>query len=192
MNQQDPRARRTRQLLFETLVQLIVERQEYDPISVKDLADRAEISRSTFYMHFRDKDELLYEVLSETYLELIRKNHTDATHVVLDNCIWDDFLHVASHADFYRVMLGEKGSAAVLHRIWQLLAKLIMDLSDDTQSLSPQVRDMLGYTLAGAQIGITKWWLENDMVFTPKQMAQHLYQLSTSSLLTFLPNLTTE
>ncbi|MFZ4826466.1 MAG: TetR/AcrR family transcriptional regulator [Phototrophicaceae bacterium] len=192
MNKQDPRVRRTRQLLFETLVQLIVERQEYDPISVKDIADRAEISRSTFYMHFRDKDELLYEVLSETYLELIRKNHTLSNHFLFDNCMWDDFLHVASHADFYRVMLGEKGSAAVLNRIWQLLAKLIIEMNEGTQSLSPQLREMLGYTLAGAQIGITKWWLENDLLFTPQQMAQHLYQISSSSLLAFLPNLSTQ
>ena len=191
MNKQDPRVRRTRQLLFETLVQLIVERQEYEPISVKDIADRAEISRSTFYMHFRDKDELLYEVLSETYLELIRNNHTHARQTLFDTCMWDDFLHVASHADFYRVMLSERGSAAMLHRIWQLLAKLIIDLMEGTESLSPQLREMLGYTLAGAQIGITKWWLENDMVFTPKQMAQHLYQISSSSLVAFLPSLPT-
>jgi AcrR family transcriptional regulator len=33
--------------------------KKYESITVQDVLDRADVGRSTFYMHFRDKDELL-------------------------------------------------------------------------------------------------------------------------------------
>jgi AcrR family transcriptional regulator len=52
----DRRIHRTRALLHEALGSLIREKT-YNRISVREVLDRAKVSRSTFYIHFRDKDE---------------------------------------------------------------------------------------------------------------------------------------
>jgi AcrR family transcriptional regulator len=44
--------------LYDALASLIREKA-HDSISVKEILDRANVGRSTFYMHFRDKDDLL-------------------------------------------------------------------------------------------------------------------------------------
>ena len=54
----DRRVRRTRQLLRDALMELTLERG-YDRITVQDILDRADIGRSTFYSHYRDKDDLM-------------------------------------------------------------------------------------------------------------------------------------
>src|SRR5207248_2698170 len=54
----DRRVARTQKLLRDALHSLIRER-DYDSIAVKEILDRANVGRSTFYMHFRDKDDLL-------------------------------------------------------------------------------------------------------------------------------------
>ena len=54
----DRRALKTRRALHQALIQLILER-DYDGISVADIADAANVGRSTFYAHFTDKDDLL-------------------------------------------------------------------------------------------------------------------------------------
>ena len=54
----DRRIQRTRALLHEALGSLIREKA-YDRITVADILGRAKVSRSTFYIHFRDKDQLL-------------------------------------------------------------------------------------------------------------------------------------
>ena len=54
----DRRIQRTRALLHEALGSLIPEKA-YDRITIADVLNRAQVSRSTFYMHFRDKDNLL-------------------------------------------------------------------------------------------------------------------------------------
>src|SRR5215212_11646165 len=54
----DRRVQRTRALLHDALVSLVHEKS-YDDIVVKEILARADVGRSTFYAHYRDKDELL-------------------------------------------------------------------------------------------------------------------------------------
>ncbi len=54
----DRRVQRTRQLLQDALVSLIQEKG-YEAVTVQDILDQANVGRSTFYAHFRDKEELL-------------------------------------------------------------------------------------------------------------------------------------
>ena len=60
----DPRARRTRRLLLDGLKQLLLERS-YGRITVGDIAVQATVNRATVYLHFRDKDAMLQELLGE-------------------------------------------------------------------------------------------------------------------------------
>jgi AcrR family transcriptional regulator len=56
----DRRVRRTRALLHQALIELILEKG-YGRITVQDILDRADVGRSTFYSHYRDKDTLLLD-----------------------------------------------------------------------------------------------------------------------------------
>ena len=60
----DRRIRKTRRALKEGLKDLILEKG-YEAITVQDIIDRADISRSTFYSHFVDRDDLLLAILSD-------------------------------------------------------------------------------------------------------------------------------
>ena len=50
----DRRVRRTRRLLAEALVALIIEK-EYETISITDITERADLNRATFYLHYGSK-----------------------------------------------------------------------------------------------------------------------------------------
>ena len=54
----DRRIQRTRQLLEDALIALILEKG-YDKITVQNIVDQANVGRSTFYSHFLDKDDLM-------------------------------------------------------------------------------------------------------------------------------------
>ncbi|HEU4341452.1 MAG TPA: helix-turn-helix domain-containing protein [Candidatus Binatia bacterium] len=57
MTKADRRVKRTRELLQKTLIGLINERG-YDSITIRDIVDRANVGRTTFYLHYRSKEEL--------------------------------------------------------------------------------------------------------------------------------------
>jgi len=183
----DRRIQRTRQLLRDALMDMIVEintkdGKSYDAITIQDITDRANVARTTFYLHYKDKDELLFEGMREIYDELFSTVdwHIDDPNAFL-NSMADatDFIHVAEHADFYKVMLSEKGSASLLMRVRQYLAdnmcRDVLNRLIDTYDWKPNVNiEMLSYVMAGSLIGAIKWWLDNDMVISPQEIAQQL------------------
>ena len=63
--QLDRRVRRTRRRLKEALLGLIQERP-YEAVTVQNIIDRADVGRSTFYSHFRSKEELLFDGFGQT------------------------------------------------------------------------------------------------------------------------------
>ena len=64
----DRRIQRTRQLLDNALIELILEK-EYDKITVQNIIDQANVGRSTFYAHYLDKDDLLEKSMERTMEE---------------------------------------------------------------------------------------------------------------------------
>src|SRR5262245_6822900 len=60
----DRRVRRTKSSLHDALIGLAREKP-YGDIAVKEILDRADVGRSTFYTHFGDKDELLESSIEE-------------------------------------------------------------------------------------------------------------------------------
>src|SRR6266702_4272359 len=60
----DLRIRRTRGLLSNALVALMQEKS-IDEITVQEVLDRATVGRSTFYLHYRDKEEVFVCVLED-------------------------------------------------------------------------------------------------------------------------------
>ena len=62
----DARVRRTRDALGDALISLM-QTQPFDSITVQNVLDRARISRSTFYKHFSDKDDLFMSDVDELF-----------------------------------------------------------------------------------------------------------------------------
>lgn len=63
-NPEDRRARRTRKLLKESLLELMKEKS-FSSISIRDVTDRADMNRTTFYLHYTDTAQLLQSVVED-------------------------------------------------------------------------------------------------------------------------------
>src|SRR5689334_8984134 len=76
----DPRIKRTRQMLFRALQELLVEKG-FDAITMQHLADRSTVNRGTIYAHFKDKFALLAALVEENFRALFdaRMNGTSGT-----------------------------------------------------------------------------------------------------------------
>jgi AcrR family transcriptional regulator len=179
---EDLRVKRTRKMLRDALVELIDEKG-FESITVTDLAERAMINRATFYRHYRDKEDLFERCIDETVEELARVAESviyelrdratlaDALYYIL----LADFKYLAENADFGRVMLGRDVPAAVSARIRDYLMKLgkhhaeLFDLPIDQGRMPYDVS--LSFSAAG-YIGAMSWWLENEMPYSPEEMAR--------------------
>lgn len=177
----DRRIQRTRTLLRDALMRLII-RRGYDEITIQDITDEANVARTTFYLHFSDKDDLLFSTMRDVYEDLYNATEENALENFFSeneqDCHAEDFLHVQEFAEFYRIMLSERGSAAFLAKVRQYLAESIMAKS--LPQLIPEGKEpripmeIMSYAIAGAQIGVIKWWLDKGMPHSPQRMAFYL------------------
>jgi AcrR family transcriptional regulator len=181
----DRRIARTRVLLRDALMQLIVEKG-YEAVSIQDIAERADVARTTFYLHFKDKDDLLIQSMSEIYSSLQEsapapdENYLFAEHGAIQDSA--DFDHLAENAEFYKVMFGRRGSPAFMVDIRQFLAHMSVGLAiRDMQKRGQELRlppDLIANFMAGAELGVMAWWLENGQQYSPKEMSRMVFQLS--------------
>lgn len=180
----DRRIQRTRELLNEALMSLILEKG-YDGLTVQDIADRANVSRATFYLHFKDKEDLLFSSMQTVYDALVE----DLAEILPSNSdapldFWydaRDFIHVAEHADFYKVMFSERGVWSFITRVEDYLvdvylATVLEPLMPSGSTPAIPLKTLAHYH-AAAQIGLIRWWVQNDLPYTPQQMAQIAYHL---------------
>ncbi|MFF2480334.1 TetR/AcrR family transcriptional regulator [Paenibacillus sp. NPDC058071] len=89
LNSNDPRVVRTRQLILDAFVALLNKR-DFNDITVSDITKQATVNRATFYAHFADKYALLDTLLSDTFMEYVQ-NRVDTnskfSHDMLKNVI---------------------------------------------------------------------------------------------------------
>ena len=64
-------------LMVEALL-LLLEKKEYDSITVKEICEKAGVNRSTFYMHYDTKDDLLVETMKYINARLLSDSNYDA------------------------------------------------------------------------------------------------------------------
>lgn len=181
----DPRVIRTRKLLREALIELIPEKG-YDEITIKDITDRATLNRATFYLHYRDKEDLLDRGFEEIWDELTRENpfpkapggklSLDATR----ETVLTDFEHLAKHAEFYRVMIGKHGVAHFIYRmqdyVYRSTEARLKALGPSRHKTDLPLEIVLQF-VASAYVGLMHWWLDNDLPSAPGEMADLIVQL---------------
>ena len=179
----DRRVIRTRRLLRDALMALILERG-YEAVTVQDITDRANLGRATFYLHYPGgKDELLLSSLETIYDELTAR----IGPITRDEWLTGQrmpgliaFEHAAQHSDLYRVILGGAGSGLIARRIRDYIASSTYDrLTAWMAEGEPQVPlTIIAQYMAGALLGLVGWWLDQGMPHTPEEMARFYYRLT--------------
>lgn len=107
-----------KQTITETFIHLLSE-QDFEAVSVKDIVAYAGISRSTFYLHFTDKYELMDAVRNQLNGRILQiyAEPSDAETINLKIC-----RHVFRYRSFYRQEFSDAG------RIHQLTIRLAEQL----------------------------------------------------------------
>jgi AcrR family transcriptional regulator len=187
--QEDRRIQRTRQLLRESLLALVKEKG-FETLSVQEIADRANVGRTTFYAHFSDKEELLLYGFGELRA-LLRQRQREARarqggrSERLFGFSRELFEHVNDHRDVFQAMVGKRSGAAVQHHIQSLVIELVREevkfVLPPSRARATQ-REPLVRFIAGALFGLLGWWLDEKPHLSPKDMDRTFNQLAIPAM----------
>lgn len=181
----DRRVLRSRRQLSAALIELMGE-ASFEEITIKDITDRADMNRATFYLHYGTKEELLYKSLESRFDQLVQRIEADISSnpdkpVWIDDC-YDQlvFEHVAEHVDLYKVILGSNGFGGIIHQIIDYISVVALR---NTVAYYGEKEDaeipheVSSRFVAGAMFSLIVWWIRNDMPYSSKEMASMCHRL---------------
>ena len=120
----DRQSQRTRQALGDALLELMMEKG-YRAVSIKDIIERANVGRSTFYAHYADKDKLFESQLNRMVEMLIQ--HTPPA-ILERNPFFPSlglFQHVQQQWKLYKLLSWEAGNTLHINHLQKTISDQI-------------------------------------------------------------------
>lgn len=175
---------RTRNQLIQAAVELVLEKG-YESVTIQDITDRADLGRGTFYVHFKDKEDVLWSAIQDGIRSTEAEAHGQFEAKPFPAQLeYYGYLNIFRHADrnraLYQVMLGEQGSAVLTGRV---LAYLAAENERDLKALKPNIYEGIDVTdkvlvqvITGAVFQSVRWWLETPNDYSAEDMAGMVYK----------------
>ena len=175
----DRRVQRTRRLLHQALMSRVLEKK-YESITAQEILDRADVGRSTFYLHFQDKDELLASGL-QNVSHLVRsaqaasKAPPGKSYEKIIGFSLAMFEHAYEYRAVHRAMLGSSAEPVVRRQIHGALTAVIgQELKSELQKRKregcPTSPELLTHFLVATFISVMTWWLNARNPAPPKDI----------------------
>lgn len=184
----DARAMRTRAHLKSALLSLLAAK-DFASIKIKDITDKAEVSRVTFYDHYASKEDLMLELCDDTleaYGDIMDNlsgvSLTQWPPAGLIKTVKLSVSHVKKHAEFYRVMLLSDSFPEFAGKLHEHMRRSLRRSIPAMGDMKPDVDfDLFLDWIVGGAIGMYKRWLQDGMRQSEDDISRLLLKISVAT-----------
>jgi len=176
----DRRIRRTRDRLGDALINLILQKP-FETVTVQEVLDRAKVSRSTFYGHYRNKEDLFLSDVDEFWegMATALSRHGEASNRIAP--VRELFGHIIEMPHLSRAM----AASGRMHDVFELaeghFARGIeqrLATSSRACGISLECRAPVAHALAGSLISLLSWWIRRGMRESPARMDELYHSMA--------------
>ena len=177
----DRRQKKTRGAIFAAFGALLSQKG-YGKITVQEIIDAANVGRSTFYAHFETKDDLLRDMCTDLFdhvfsdsLRIENTHDFSRANGDVDAMITHMLYHLRDNRNLIAPLLTGESGELFLRFFKQYLNDLVtlhmLKAMVRKNALVPD--DFLVHHISGAFVEMVHWWLRNDMMQAPEEMAKY-------------------
>ncbi len=170
----DRRQQKTRVAIFRAFSDLLI-KKKYNRITVQDIIERANIGRSTFYLHFETKDSLLdamcQQIFEHVFSEPIGEEQTHDFSDKADTIrhhLTHVLYHIQDNKRDFKAILSCDSDAILIDYFSKYLRVVFSDALFTGECSVPE--DYLLNHRVNSFIDTVKWWLDNKRDYTPEQV----------------------
>lgn len=171
MKREDPRSIRSKRVLKEAAILLLIESQDLQQLTVQKVAEKAELNRATFYLHFIDLRDLLKHIVYDIFNDLSEKLSpllkTEQANLNEQLLTFLDYFY--QHRKYLAVLFEEKGFQKKLHLY-------IVDFVQARREILhvPQDNTVSKDIIAASIVGILKWWIRDGKHHSSEYIAEQM------------------
>lgn len=172
--------RKTKQLIQKSFMQ-ILENKSFEMITIGDITKHAQINRGTFYLHFKDKFDLLEQIEKQLFVDLGNhidelQSHYSSTHTFekeQENLATTLFSFIELHAPILKIFLSNHGRAGFHIRFRDAFSEKVRVNLEKNESFKSNLNVPMEYFLSfitSAFLGLIEQWIQNGLDKTPHEM----------------------
>lgn len=177
---QDRKTRYTRMVLQDSLITLMKEKP-IAKITIKELCERADVNRTTFYAHFTDQYQLLQTIEDETLawmkeaaLNLMGRLEENETLQLLGGILQ----YLADNSKHLQVLMSEQGDINFQKQLFTLIYQLCGIDPTCGQSGSNDSRELRFVFVINGSIGLIQHWLKSGLKSPQSEIAQTILEMA--------------
>ncbi|MGX7063919.1 TetR/AcrR family transcriptional regulator [Enterococcus cecorum] len=195
MKKEDLRTKRTRKMILEAFINL-VEEKGYEHVTVSDIASQAMINRATFYAHFKDKQDVYDYIFKEAVTQFmivlapVQLGRTNQLQLhAIEQIITHIFEKIQENRVFFKTVLNAHGNEQLRKQISQILRSTYANIFEQVEIREKDFIvpiDFIIEYMSSTFMASLHWWINQEISFSPKQMAQLIIKLVGSNHLKVL------
>lgn len=178
----DLRVKRTYFLLKNALFELL-SKKPFEKIKVNDICDLAMVHRTTFYIHFSDKYELLEYCIKDVEKELTEKignnNYSDTKEFYI-NLITNLLSYINENKKFFKCILKKNSYSGVISIFMNACISYITDMLKKGEALNISYQipiSIIAQYYSGAVINTIVFWLTTNSKITEEELCNYIISL---------------
>ncbi len=182
---QDRRVTRTKSALTKALFQMLGEK-EFSKISITELAQRADVDRKTFYLHYQSPSEILEEFYAEQLDKLestLRREDVFGRTVDIPGFFRALNSVINENMELYRLLAKGPTYSSFEDKLQKMMRREVEEqLLRRAERLQPQEAHLYSIFFASAVLAVYREWLKGDIRVEEDQLAQMVGQVVSSGL----------
>ena len=139
----------------------------YSQISIREICEKCNMNRKSFYYHFKDKEDLVCWIFDS---ELLSRKFEDNSGSVWDKiCVLTEYFY--ENKMFYRKVLKVEGQNSFSEHLQEVCAKMVLSFSNEGKAMGKIQRDFFSDALVCA---IKRWMLSREPIIPPSVLVHEL------------------
>lgn len=181
----DRRVRYTKMMLKSSIAELLNEKP-LEKITVKEICEKADINRGTFYSHYSDQYDLYNSIVDELLdgiFDRLGDFMTNDGDVLVDS-ITNVYDYLKDNAETIRTLLRNGVEYSIENRIRNVIKSIYLEKINKSVDID-LINAAYSYMAAGA-ISLIRYWLNSNMNKSSREMAEFSLQLTSNGLSSLL------
>lgn len=175
----DARVRYTRKVIKEAILELLSQKNA-DKITVKEICDKAQINRATFYKHYENTYDLL-EKLDNEMLDELEAKIKEVNLADLRSIFSIVLNEVRDNRSYYELMFIENGDRRFRDRLFELCLFSNMEVINRFfPALNDKQKKWLYYFIAEGLTGVMSKWMQDGYSESVEEVVEFLVTLIES------------
>ena len=196
---EDRRVRKSKAAIKKAFIQLL-EDSQIERITIRQISDKADINRGTFYLNYDDKYALLEEMEDEQIADLkklvdirkvnlAQKTAEEFIEIFSNEVIKKVIIHISENIEFYHAILNLDRTSKIEERITDMILSNINYLIGENNTVYGVPDDYYLRYVSGALMSMVKYWVHDENRVSIEELVQYIVTISTREPLSILKQL---